>query len=341
MWDNGFEQEVLVPLRSALRSPDLAVTSTLPPTPEGAAAWRFSSEGGNRQILLTMPVEVLCKNLQGDPPASPSYALCLAAWLEQVSGLPAKVRVRVVGSPPPEGSNALLHFRRSMFLLSEYEALLGDRFSVSAAPALRWQWPRGPTFHVEGSRKNRKKPKHKEDQLARRIVEDPQFKRQFSAHIRPIQWFQDKLPAGLFQDEVRVGNAWTVGKASAVDLWARSSDGEEVHFFELKVAGNQPLGILPEAFYYARMLSYVRSRLDIDFAPNAIGLSAVRAAKRLTMWLSAPGYHPLVWAPHLEYSAPLAWLNNALGKDGLTMGVLPINHQEDPPSFCFAERWPS
>ena len=339
MWSERFEDQLLRPLRGHLRSPGLTVTSKLPAAPDGRPAWDCVHEDGRAEIRLVVPVAALCENLQTDEAAAPSFALCLAVWLEHMTGAPCGVYVQIVGCPPPEGSNELLHFRRSTFLLAEYQALLPETFRVSAAEECRWQWPECPTFHVEGPRRNRKMPKKGEDLVARKMALSPQLVASFSEHVEPVRWFQDKLPMGLFQRKVANANRWTVAGPSAVDLWAQSASRAQVHLFELKLAGNQPVGILPEAFYYARMASYVRTRRGIDFALRGQGLSAVRAASQLFMWLSGPGYHPLVWATHLGHSAPLARLNRSLRRHKLTLGILPLAPEADPPELVYRQRW--
>lgn len=325
--------ELLAPLRSYLEQPDLTVPS-LPKTPEGGPAWDFH-KGQPSELLLTVPVRVLCKNLQEEKVAAPSYALALAAWMEHATEDPVIVRVRVVGAPP-KAATGMLHLRRSLFLLHEYEALLNTRFQVDSE--LCWDWPRPAIFHVEGDRSQRKQPSQPEDRLAAELIRDLNVRRSFSRTICPIRPFHDKLPMGLFRHEVSKENRWTPGGSSAVDMWAQSTDEQHVHLFELKVKGNRPLGILPEAFYYARMCSVVRSwhRL-LRVEPGGRGLEAVRKAKRLTMWLSAPAYHSLVWSPLHRHSAPLAWLNKGLERHQLKLAVLPLS---DDPGFAYEDRWP-
>jgi hypothetical protein len=86
------------------------------------------------------------------------------------------------------------------------------------------------------------------------------------------------------------------------------------------------------------MLSYVRDRRFIDFAPTADGLSAVRRAKHLKMWLAGPAPHPLVWHPE-HGSAPLDALNAALLKHHVTIGVMPVTLE--PPTLHLDRRWPT
>ncbi len=321
-------------LKTHLDRPELSLPK-LPKAPSGGPAWEYSP-GEPDEIRLTIPVRVLCKNFQEQDAAAPSYALALAAWREHQSGNPVAVRVHVVGKAP-KAAKAWRHFRRSLFLLHEYQELLKPHFQVESE--WQWSWPSGPIFHVEGDRTKRKKPRIAEEQLARELVQDRKVRRAFSRTICLTRPFHDKLPMGLFEQEVEKDNAWTPGGASAVDLWAQSTDEQEVHLFELKVEGNRPLGILPEAFYYARMCSYARSwRRVIRFDPAGAGLPAVRQAERLCMWLSAPGYHPLVWSPRHEHSAPLAWLNRNLAKHQLVLGVLPLTAE---PGFQYGGRWPT
>ena len=301
------------------------------------------NEGRRRWIQLTIPTRVLCGNLQKNGPASPTFGLCLAAWLEHADQTPTSVSIQVEGYPPRKRDD-LLHFRRSMFLLSEYESLLGDRFVVRCDTSCRWRWPKNPCFNVEGKRKNRGRPRKKEARLARALVESLGARQRISKEMDTIPVFHEQLPVGLFDGTVEAENAWTVRGASGVDLWTLSRDRQHMHLFELKTSDNKMVGILPEAFYYARMVASVSNRPYIDFATNSQGLSAARRAKKFTMWLSAPpdGYHPLVWSPRLRHSAPLAWLNEGLQPEEMMLGILPLDEGSDyePPDWLCNHRWP-
>ena len=83
---------------------------------------------------------------------------------------------------------------------------------------------------------------------------------------------------------------------------------------------------------------HVRDRRSIEFAPTADGMSAVRNAKHLKMWLAAPKAHPLVWDPK-HGSAPLDAINAALAPSNVTIGVMPVTLE--PPTLHLDQRWPT
>src|SRR5689334_1258545 len=103
------------------------------------------------------------------------------------------------------------------------------------------------------------KPEHR---LETSLCRSPDARRGFEMIAGAIDGFRRQLPVGLFDGTVTKGSAWTPGGKSQGDLWARSSDGKVLHVFELKAAKSIPLGIVPEALYYARILHHVRTGLD-------------------------------------------------------------------------------
>jgi len=64
-----------------------------------------------------------------------------------------------------------------------------------------------------------------------------------------IAQFYQQLPVGLFADRVITGNAIFPSDKAAIDIWGL--DGSTFHLIELKVRGNQDLGVLSEVFFYA------------------------------------------------------------------------------------------
>jgi hypothetical protein len=299
--------------------------------PAGTQWSREEGADGRTIVRLEIEPDVLCGDIQDDGASSPTRALCLAAWLEEL-GTPARAEVVIRGTR----SGAVEHYRRSLFLLEEYARLAPDLFSCRGA--LRWAWPRDPVFNVEGKRDLRKAPRGAEAKLAAALRADPAVRDQLEKVVgAPVEPLRDQLPVGLFEGEVDRKTHWTPGGSSAVDLWTRTMDKRELHLFELKAGKSRPFGILPEAFYYARMLSYVRDRPEIDFDPSGDGMTAARRCSQLVMWLSAPGLHPLVYHP-TRGSAPLQRLCAGLALSRVRLGVLPVEDGATP-AFSIARVW--
>ncbi|QRN97575.1 hypothetical protein JRI60_00320 [Archangium violaceum] len=119
---------------------------------------------------------------------------------------------------------------------------------------------------------------------------------QFNAHFGNVVCLKRQLPVGLFHSgKVSRATQLTPGQKSAVDVWGVSADENSVHLFELKAKGNVALGMLAEAFYYLWILSHFRMG---HIGPHALSeeqpLAAVRKARQLTLWLTAPALHPLI-----------------------------------------------
>lgn len=116
----------------------------------------------------------------------------------------------------------------------------------------------------------------------------PELVEQFAA-IERIEGFRRQLPVGVFDGAISNSSRWSPGGASQIDLWAVASDGLTIHLFELKKPDNIKLGILPEAFWYARLLHRIRER-NFGGLPVSGGgphMETVRNAKRIKMWLLA------------------------------------------------------
>ena len=69
-----------------------------------------------------------------------------------------------------------------------------------------------------------------------------------SSFSYPIHRGRRQLPIGLFEGDPTAAGRWTPAGKSQVDFWALSRDFGTVHLFELKAAGNAPLGMPQEAF---------------------------------------------------------------------------------------------
>jgi hypothetical protein len=300
---------------------------TVPP----GAEWSVVEDDDALRIGVTIEAELLNEVFEKDGASSPTFALCLAAWLTRM-GEPARAEITVLNTSLRQTPDQ----RRAAFILHEYEQLLPGLFTVSGAP--RWSWPPAPVFNVESRRSARVKLRGRHGQLAQSFAGDRDLREVLGQVDGPVEPLRSGMPVGLFSNEVSPDTLWTPAGASAVDLWTRTRDHRVVHLFELKAKGKASVGILPEALYYSRLLSYVRDRRSIEYAPTADGMSAVRNCHQLRMWLAAASLHPLVWHPECG-SAPLDALNTQLTRDRLSLGVMPVT--VDPPTLGVNERWPT
>ena len=63
-----------------------------------------------------------------------------------------------------------------------------------------------------------------------------------------------QLPVGIFKEAKHKCNAVFTGGASAIDLWGISEDRKSLCIYELKIEGNEKVGIISELFFYANLL---------------------------------------------------------------------------------------
>jgi len=324
-----FENDVLKPVRTHLGR-NIQV-------PAGGR-WDVEQHADHLALNLEIDVGSLSRDFQTDRAALPSFLVCLSYWLERARGQKVTGSIRVLGEPPSE-SGSWLHWNRAAFLLDQLQLVLAGRLTVRVEQP--WQWPPAPMLNVaKGERSNLAGNSNPEHVLETFLCRDDPARELLCAAIGRIGPVVRQLPVGLFDGHVAHRSRWTPGGKSQVDLWATSEDGSTVHLFEIKANGNVPLGILPEAFYYLRLLHHVRVGLGngVRIAGNSPALDAIRAAQRLKIWLLAPNIHPLVLA---SGESPLAWLNEGMKDDGAEMCILPIELRDGVLFRCRVdERWP-
>ena len=316
----SFEERVLEPVREYLGRRIMV--------PSGAT-WSVEDRAdGFLELAVDLDVDALAADFQKDLAAAPSFLLCLAYWVERATGTESRCRVRVHGEPPTRGGR-LLHWRRSLFLLHELEAILPERFEVEAPD--RWRWPDRPVLNAPKATRSTAAgdDDHSEHRLEAFLCREPEALDSFCKEVTPIRKFRRQLPVGLFEGEVLKATAWTPGGGSQIDLWAQSPDGRTLHLFELKAfnrrgVANAKVGIIPEALYYSRLLHHVRAGLGDErrIEGGGEGVEAARKAKQIVMWLVAPAYHPLVF---LDGETPLEWVNAGMAGDGVEVRVLPVD----------------
>jgi hypothetical protein len=138
--------------------------------------------------------------------------------------------------------------------------------------------------------------------------------------------------------EVTRESNWTVGGKTGVSLWAAAADDRRLHLFELDSGSRGNVGCLAEALCNGLMLDYVFEQ-NGHHDPKAVGLKAVRRARRMAFWLTARAYHPLVFDRDAGDSPVLAMLNRALRRRSFQFGVLPWQGEVTAPAFAFEELW--
>ncbi len=153
-----------------------------------------------------------------------------------------------------------------------------------------------------------------------------------------------QLPVGLFEGPVARHTAVSPGGKEQVDLWCLSRDRTVLHLFELKINGNQKVGIIPEALYYARLIGYARAGFPCPWGASILqderkgkAPADLSAVQRIVMWLTAPDFHPLVWSAQ---GTPLEWFNRALHSSAIEFRIakyLPV--QPSVPGASSSVHW--
>lgn len=270
-------------------------------------------------IVARVAASEFDRNLQEDRAAVPFFARCLAWWFEHFTLFGAEsVKARVeLDAALPETA----HGHRAAFVLHELSRLVPARFTLSPTPDARW--PERPVLNSsEAHREEAARPERGgEHAIEVAFTRQMDLPAQFAA-IDAIAAFRRQLPVGVFDGEVRRATRWSPSGKSQIDLWAPSTDSTTIHLFELKDRGNNGLGILPEAFWYARLVHAVRCNNFVGrpIVGGGKAMDIVRAASRVSMWLLVQDLHPLVLS---DGASPLTELNAAMRDNGVSIGVLP------------------
>ncbi len=306
--------------------------------------WGYAEDDDHRIVQLSIEAGLLVGNVRNDGPSAPVFAFCLAAALAKTDGAPTRTEITVVGrAPAPPGfgyktSKDLLQFRRSAFLLHAMSDLLGERFVVEMHDDDRWEWPEWTWFSIEGHRKNKGPSDRGRGRLAWEFELDPDVFKAFGTAVEPIRRFQPLMPTVVHSGEVTKTSHWTVGGKTGVPLWVAAADERRLHLFELDTGSRGNVGSLAEALCNGLMLDHVFEQ-NGHYGPDGVGLKAVRRARRMSFWLTAEAYHPLVFDRDGGNSPALSMLNRALRRHSFQLGVLPWQGEVTAPSFVFEELW--
>ncbi len=333
-----FTTHVLEPIRKATGHKVQA-------TRRNGIHWGYDEGPEHREVQLVIEADHLAGTLRSEGAAAPLLALCLAAALDGTPGTPARASVEVTGSMPPlpglgyRVSKQLLQFRRASFLLHMLAEILPERFHLTIAEESRWAWPEQTWLGVERYRKNKGRPDGGRDRLAYEMELGLGLHSSFCAEVEPIRRFQPHFPVVVHTGEVSKDSNWTVGGRAGAALWAASADHRRVHLFELEVGKRSTMGSLAEALCNAGLLVEVFDGTGHYDPVQAVGIAAVRKARRMVMWLTAEHYHPLIFDEGSGDSVVLTWINRALRTRNLQFGVLPWGGDVITPHFRFDARW--
>lgn len=119
----------------------------------------------------------------------------------------------------------------------------------------------------------------------------------------------EQLPVGLFRNgKVSKENTLTPGGASQIDLW--QLDNDTMRIYELKVKGNEAIGIISELMFYVCTIknivdglikypdvSNVKSYRHFKDFVNAVTNKDI---KSVIGYFAAPRLHPLLESPKLK-----------------------------------------
>ncbi|MCB9662837.1 MAG: hypothetical protein H6732_01900 [Alphaproteobacteria bacterium] len=315
-----FDRLVCAPVRAHLGRP-----VRLP----SAGDWRVDTVRGVPTLTLTLPHATLGRNLQTTHAAAPAFLACFGWWHGRLTGTDPALHLDIVGDEPADPS-ARRHARRARIALEALTVALGDRLTTTGLEAD--PWPRVPVFNApKEARGSELGGGGREHQVEVQLADEPEHARTLPVDDVRIDGFQRQLPLGLFEGTVAHDARWTPGNKAQADLWATSPDGRVFHLFELKVADNDGLGILPELLCYLWLVHRARVGLPDGrrLTGGGAGLDAARRAERLVGWTLAPDLHPLLGTPD---ATPLSWIAEGL-RPHMDLGMLGFHDPGGPRGF--------
>ena len=233
---------------------------------EGDVQWELTG-GSPRTLVAHVPDQMLQVNIQKDGPSAPTFALVAAYWAKTLFGMDVRCRVilenrRIQQKLKGKPITLRAHKMRALLLLADYKKLFGVNYQSDE----HWKWNERLVLNSSLGQASIQpaagdKPEKKiEKQLAR----EPRWAREF---FEPCRHFGNQLPLGVFKNAVAEANTLTPGKASQLDLWGESNFG--FNGFELKAGGNIKVGLLSQAFFYARLLQRVAFDQPGEVRPTA------------------------------------------------------------------------
>lgn len=268
-------------------------------------AKRLGDACGNRRIKLPTSVAFTLQdasvrmclaasgvmaNMQSDASAFEGWALALKRWLPDI----ARVELAWLSDTPPASS----HYQRFLFRVGQFATIFPSWFSIAAANAHELQELKtngdGP-YHVtapKGARVTREK--YTCGTIAQAMASEHPLECYIKDNPAPLMGLlgMDTLdrqyPVGLFDGAVKRDNKLFPTGHSAIDLWGVS--GTDLVLFELKAAGNIPIGALSELFFYSYLIEGIqKKRFTLERPDDRItSTQAVRA------YVLAPAWHPLI-----------------------------------------------
>lgn len=256
-------------------------------------------------LILTLEGKGVVSNMQTDDSAFEGWSIVLKAALQEVQKVVLKWEDPVCVADNEWAQRA--HYNRflmrvtkfkqaySWFDISEDRLCEVDKMrELIESNSLVVNFPRRPCSPVTD------KTKKQEAELERKLVE------QWSKEC-PIT--DEQLPVGLFCNGiVSKANTLTPRGASQIDLWQLDNDTMRVH--ELKVKGNESVGIISELFFYVCTIKdivdghikypdvrNVKSYRHFKDFVNAVANGEIH---KIMGYFTAPRLHPLIGSAKIK-----------------------------------------
>lgn len=269
-------------------------------------------------LVINVSEKGVIANMQEDSSAFEGWAVVIKAAIPQIK------RVVLDWSDPkytPDKKNAqMAHYNRFLMRAANFrrgyawfEVTQSRKEEVDKVQSLLDSKTLVVNFPKSSCRPIIDKEKKPEAYLERQLVK---------LWSNPKSVTDEQLPVGIFKcGVVSKENTLTPRGASQIDLWQLYNN--IMHIYELKVKGNESIGIISELMFYVCTIRNIIDGLiyypDVskakDFRHFKEFVSAVNNhdIDKVVGYFTAPKYHPLMEAPQLKDKIKRILNENALG----------------------------
>lgn len=232
-------------------------------------------------------------NMQDNAASFEGWALAIKSWLPEIK--------QVELSWSLDGEDNATHYQRFLFRAKEFKSIFQPWFSISSLNdnefgKLRTETAEDhvvnvPTKIRETAAKDRcfciSEALNNEHKLECFIKDDRSLEKHFG-----IDQLDRQFPVGVFAGkDVSAENEIFPGHHGAIDLWGINKKAKRLFLFELKIAGNNRIGILSEMFFYSFVMEAIRQKRFKIAEPYQQELTS---ATLICTYILAPEWHPLI-----------------------------------------------
>lgn len=205
-------------------------------------------------LFLNISGKGVLENMQCDGAAFESWAICIKAAIPEISNVVMSWNEPKYSKTTETERRQRRHYSRFLMrvvsflasyswfsILSEHNEEVNRVKVLLESRCLLMNYPKSESKAVVDE--NKKSEAFLERQLVKNLREN-------------VPLTDHQLPVGLFVDDIKTVNTFTPRGASQIDIW--QVEDVTLRVFELKVLGNEKVGIISELMFYANTMYYMK-----------------------------------------------------------------------------------